>query len=108
MGIIGCGRIGSAFALRAKALGMRVVIFDPYQPAGLDKALGIERVFRLEELLPQAQFLSVHCPLTTETHHIVNDRTIGLLPQGAYLGEHSPRRLRRSRCAWCVAWTAGG
>ncbi len=85
VGIIGCGRIGSAFALRTKALGMRVVIYDPYQPAGLDKALGVERVFRLEELLPQAQFLSVHCPLTPETHHIVNDQTIGLLPQGAYL-----------------------
>jgi C-terminal binding protein len=85
VGIIGCGRIGSAFALRAKALGMRVVIYDPYQPAGLDKSLGVERVFQLEELLAQAQFLSVHCPLTKETHHIVNDRAIGLLPQGAYL-----------------------
>jgi C-terminal binding protein len=85
VGIIGCGRIGSAFALRAKALGMRVVIYDPYQPAGLDKSLGVERVFRLEELLPQAQFLSLHCPLTRETHHIVNDRTLSLLPQGAYL-----------------------
>jgi C-terminal binding protein len=85
VGIIGCGRIGSAFALRAKTLGMRVVFFDPYQPAGLDKSLGVERVFQLDELLVQAQFLSVHCPLTEETHHIVNDRTIGLLPQGAYL-----------------------
>lgn len=85
VGIIGCGRIGSAFALRAKALGMRVVLYDPYQPAGLDKSLGVERVFQLEELLPQAQFLSLHCPLTRETHHIVNDRTIGQLPRGAYL-----------------------
>lgn len=85
VGIIGCGRIGSAFALRAKALGMRVVIYDPYQPAGLDKSLGVERVFHLDELLKQAQFLSVHCPLTKETHHIVDDRAISLLPQGAIL-----------------------
>ncbi len=85
VGIIGCGRIGSAFALRAKALGMRVVIYDPYQPAGLDKSLGVERVFQLEELLVQAQFLSLHCPLTPETHHIVNAHSIGLLPRGAYL-----------------------
>jgi phosphoglycerate dehydrogenase-like enzyme len=85
VGIIGCGRIGSAFALRAKALGMRVVIYDPYQPAGLDKSLGVERVFQLDELLKQAQFLSVHCPLTKETHHIVDDRAINLLPQGAML-----------------------
>jgi C-terminal binding protein len=85
VGIVGCGRIGSAFALRAKALGMRVVIYDPYQPAGLEKSLGVERVFQLDELLVQAQFLSLHCPLTPETHHIVNDHSIGLLPRGAYL-----------------------
>jgi C-terminal binding protein len=85
VGIIGCGRIGSAFALRVKALGMRVVIYDPYQPAGLEKALGVERAFQLDELLVQAQFLSLHCPLTPETHHIVNDHTIALLPRGAYL-----------------------
>jgi phosphoglycerate dehydrogenase-like enzyme len=85
VGIIGCGRIGSAFALRAKALGMNVVIYDPYQPAGLDKSLGVQRVFQLDELLVQSQFLSLHCPLTPETHHIINDRSLGLLPRGAYL-----------------------
>ena len=39
LGVIGCGRIGTAMALRAKALGLRVVIYDPYQPDGVDKAL---------------------------------------------------------------------
>jgi phosphoglycerate dehydrogenase-like enzyme len=85
LGLIGCGRIGTAMALRGKALGMRVVAYDPYRPDGLDKALGIERVYTLEELLPQAQFLSVHCPLTRETHHILNERTLALLPEGAYV-----------------------
>jgi D-3-phosphoglycerate dehydrogenase len=85
VGLIGCGRIGTAMALRCKALGMRVVIYDPYQPNGLDKALGVERSYRLEELLPQAQFLSLHCPLTPETRHVLNAATLALLPPGAYV-----------------------
>lgn len=85
LGIIGCGRIGSAMALRAKTLGMRVVVYDPYKPDGLDKALGVERCYRLEDLLPQAEFLTLHCPLTTETRHILNARTIAQLPRAAYV-----------------------
>ncbi len=85
LGIIGCGRIGTAMALRAKALGLRVVVYDPYKPDGLDKMLGVERAFRLEELLPQAEFLTLHCPLTRETRHLLNPRTLSLLPKGAYV-----------------------
>jgi phosphoglycerate dehydrogenase-like enzyme len=85
LGLVGCGRIGTAMALRGKALGMRVVAYDPYRPDGLDKALGIERASTLEELLPQAQFLSLHCPLNRETHHVLNERTLALLPEGAYV-----------------------
>lgn len=85
LGIIGCGRIGSAMALRAKALGLRVVIYDPYQPDGIEKALGVERCPKLEELLPQADFLSLHCPLTRETRHIVNADTLALMPKGGYV-----------------------
>jgi C-terminal binding protein len=85
LGVIGCGRIGTAMVLRAKAIGMRVVIYDPYKPDGLEKALGVERCHRLQDLLPQAQFVSVHCPLTTETKHILNAKTLSLLPRGAYV-----------------------
>ncbi len=85
LGIIGCGRIGSAMVLRAKALGLRVVIYDPYKPDGVEKGLGVERCYRLEELLPQCHFVSLHCPLTDETHHILNAQTLALLPRGAYV-----------------------
>ena len=85
LGILGCGRIGAAMALRGKAIGMRVVIYDPYKPDGLEKALGVERIARLDDFLRQAEFLSLHCPLTTETKHILNARTLALLPQGAYV-----------------------
>ena len=53
-GIVGLGRIGTAAALRAKALGMDVVFYDPYKPDGYDKALGVRRVETLDELLSQA------------------------------------------------------
>jgi phosphoglycerate dehydrogenase-like enzyme len=85
LGIVGCGRIGAAMALRGKVLGMRVVICDPYKPDGIEKSLGVERCHRLEDLLQQAEFLSLHCPLTTETRHILNARTLALLPRGAYV-----------------------
>jgi D-3-phosphoglycerate dehydrogenase len=85
LGLIGCGRIGTAMALRGKALGMRVVFFDPFKPDGVEKALGIERVHRLDELWPRSEFLSLHCPLTRETHHLINAATIARLPAGAYL-----------------------
>jgi phosphoglycerate dehydrogenase-like enzyme len=85
LGIIGCGRIGTALALRARALGIRVVFYDPYLSDGIDKALGIERAYRLEDLLPRCDFLSLHCPLTRETLHLLNARTLALLPRGAYI-----------------------
>jgi C-terminal binding protein len=85
LGIVGCGRIGTAMVLRAKAIGMRVVICDPYKPDGIEKALGVERCHRLDELLPQAEFISLHCPLTDETRHLLNARTLALLPRGAYV-----------------------
>ena len=52
---------------------------------GFEKAIGVERVWTLEELLPQCLFVSMHCPLTDETRSILNARTLALLPQGAYL-----------------------
>jgi D-3-phosphoglycerate dehydrogenase len=85
LGILGCGRIGSAMALRAKTLGMRVLFFDPYKPDGLEKALGVERCHRLEDVLARAEFLSLHCPLSSETRHILNARTLALLPRGAHV-----------------------
>jgi C-terminal binding protein len=57
-GVVGLGRIGTATALRAKALGMDIVFYDPYAPDGVDKALGVRRVERLEELCEQAFVIS--------------------------------------------------
>jgi C-terminal binding protein len=83
--IIGLGRIGTAAALRAKALGMDVAFYDPYKPDGYDKSLGVRRVEKFDDLLKQAFVLSVHCPLTPETKNIVDARAIAQMPAGSYL-----------------------
>jgi len=84
-GIVGLGRIGSAAALRAKALGMDVAFYDPFVPDGRDKALGIRRAESLEELLAQSHVLSLHCPLTPETRGIIGADAIAKLPRGSFL-----------------------
>jgi len=83
--IVGLGRIGTATALRAKALGMEVAFYDPYLADGCDKAIGIRRAESLAELLCQAHILSLHCPLTDETRHLINAQTLALMPRGTYL-----------------------
>jgi phosphoglycerate dehydrogenase-like enzyme len=84
-GILGLGRIGTAAALRAKAFGFRVVFFDPYVPSGTHKALGLERVATLDELLRRSDTLSVHCPLTAETRGLIGKKEISLLKPGSFL-----------------------
>ncbi len=83
--IIGLGRIGTATALRARALGFRVLFYDPYLPQGVDKALGIERANSLDELVQNAYVLSLHCPLTEQTRNIVDDKLLSAMPAGSYL-----------------------
>lgn len=48
LGIVGLGRIGSAVALRAKAFGFNVIFYDPYLPDGIEKSLGLTRVYTLQ------------------------------------------------------------
>jgi C-terminal binding protein len=84
-GIIGMGRIGTAAALRAKAFGMNVAIYDPYVPDGAEKAVGVRRCDTLGELLAQSHIVSAHCPLTSETRHILNRETIAKLPRGSFI-----------------------
>jgi lactate dehydrogenase-like 2-hydroxyacid dehydrogenase len=84
-GIVGLGRIGTATALRAKALGFRVIFYDPYLPNGADKAVGITRTHTLDELLAQTDVLSLHCPLNRETRHLIAERELTLLRPGAFV-----------------------
>lgn len=84
-GIVGLGRIGTATALRAKAFGFRVVFFDPYVATGVHKAVGVERVGSLGELLQAADTVSIHCPLTPETRGFIGEQEVAAMRRGAFL-----------------------
>jgi len=84
-GLVGLGRIGTATALRAKAFGFRVVFFDPYVPVGTHKAVGVERVGSLDELLRLSDVASIHCPLTAETRGMIGAKEIAQMKPGAFL-----------------------
>lgn len=71
LGIVGVGRIGSIVANRAQGLHMKVIAFDPHMPADLVERIGVELV-DLAELARRADFISVHTPLTKETHHLLS------------------------------------
>lgn len=84
--VIGLGRIGTATAIRARALGMRVCFYDPYVPDGTDKAIGgLRRYEDLGEMLASAYAVSLHCYLSEETRRIVDADAIATMPKGSYL-----------------------
>lgn len=76
------GRIGSAVALRAKVFGFSVIFHDPYIPDGIEKSLGLTRVYSLQELLFQSDCVSLHCTLNEQNHHMINDFTIKQMRPG--------------------------
>lgn len=84
-GVIGLGRIGTAAALRAKALGFRTVFYDPFVPSGTHKAIGIERIDTLEEILAISDTISIHCPLSTGTRGMIGAKEIASMQPGSFI-----------------------
>ncbi len=82
LGIIGMGRIGSELSRRAIAFGMRVLAFDPYLSAARARALQVELMDDLGELLARADFITLHTPLTPETHHVLNATRLAQTKRG--------------------------
>ncbi|KAK3537808.1 hypothetical protein QTP70_018928, partial [Hemibagrus guttatus] len=85
LGLIGFGRTGQAVAVRAKAFGFNVIFYDPYLQDGLERSLGVQRVYTLQDLLYQSDCVSLHCNLNEHNHHLINDFTIKQMRQGAFL-----------------------
>ena len=85
LGLVGLGRIGSRVAEIARVLGMQVIAYDPFIAPERAIAMRVELVPSLEELLPRAQILSLHCPLLPETRQLINAERLNLMAKGSYL-----------------------
>ncbi|KAK3309783.1 uncharacterized protein B0T15DRAFT_481333 [Chaetomium strumarium] len=99
VGVVGTGKIGCAFArIMSLGFGCRVLAYDPFpdvegfekgkgnlgQPQGLLMSLGEYRP-TVEEVLRESDYVSLHCPLTDETRHVINEATLGVMKPGAVL-----------------------
>lgn len=87
LGLIGLGRIGRAVAHRARhGFGMRVIFYDPYPPPSAVVAeLEAEPRASVDDVLHEADFVSLHSPATPETRHLIDARRLGLMQRGAFL-----------------------
>jgi glyoxylate reductase len=84
LGIAGMGRIGTAVARRARGFAMRVLYHDRVRKPELEAELGLEYT-ELDDLLTQADFVSLHCPLTPETHHLIGEQELRRMKPTAIL-----------------------
>ncbi len=84
LGIVGMGRIGKAVAVRGEAFGMRLLAYEPFPDRAFAAAHHVTLV-PLEQLLAEADFVSLHLPLTAESRQIINKKTLGLMKKTAFL-----------------------
>lgn len=83
-GVIGVGKIGEAFARIMRGMGCSVLLNDPYPNEELARELGAEYV-DLDTLLKESDIISLHCPLTEDTRHLINERAFDLIQPKAFL-----------------------
>lgn len=84
IGIVGAGRIGSAVARRAMGFGMRILYCGPHRKEELERDTGAERVSQ-DELLTEADFVTLHLPLTPETRGMIGERELAEMKRTAFL-----------------------
>jgi len=84
LGLIGFGRTARALAEKARGIGLTIIAFDPYISQPVADKYGLTLV-ELDDLLSRADLVSVHVPLTEETHHLLGEREFRLMKAGAVL-----------------------
>ena len=80
LGLIGFGRIAQGVAKVAQAFGMEVHSYDPYLPLSVAKKVGVTMHKNVDNLFKTCTHISVHCNLTDETHHLINQKRISMMP----------------------------
>ena len=80
LGLIGFGRIAQGVAKVAQAFGMEVHSYDPYLPLNVAKKVGVTMHKNVDNLFKTCTHISVHCNLTDETHHLINQKRISMMP----------------------------
>lgn len=80
VGVVGTGKIGQCFVNICRGFGMEIIAYDPYPVEGS----GIEYV-TLDELFRRSSIISLHCPLTPETNHLINSKTIAKMKEGVVI-----------------------
>jgi len=81
LGIVGFGRIGSEVAKRALSFGMKILAYDPFLSAEVAESIGVE-IAELKKVLQEADYITVHTPLTNETRHMISDKEFALMKKG--------------------------
>jgi D-3-phosphoglycerate dehydrogenase len=85
LGLVGLGRIGKEVARRAKSFNMRIIFYDPFPPAQEFTNEVNTTSCTLAELIAESDFISLHLPLTEETHHLINREMLSQMKPSAYL-----------------------
>ena len=85
LGIVGFGSIGQTVAKRAAGFGMRVLYHSRTRKIQLEEDLGVEWVPRLDYLLAESDFVTLHVPLNTQTHHLLSDQQFKSMKRGSFL-----------------------
>ena len=85
LGLIGLGRIGSTVARLATGLGMKIMAYDPFVADQQARELGVHLAVSAEAVLAEADFVSLHLPLSPETRHFMNAERLRQMKEGAFL-----------------------
>ena len=93
VGIVGLGRIGTSVARRLSPFGYKTLAYDPYLSNGMFRALQVERATSLQELVDEADVLTLHCPLTAETESMINAELLRAAKRGLLLVNTARGRL---------------
>jgi len=85
LGIIGLGKIGRTIVPKAIGFGMKVIAYDPYVDDDIFRLLEVHRKYELDDLLREADYITIHALLTPETYHLIDERALETMKETAVL-----------------------